>query len=268
MEFDLEFASYTDIGKIRENNEDSILVAPELCLGAVADGMGGHNAGEVASNLAVSVLRQTLSDVNHKKISLPKTFEPSLQPIARKLLFASAAANERIYTLAGQNQKRRGMGTTLSAVYFENEKGSAAVHIGDSRIYLQREGKISQISIDHSYVMDQVAKGIITREQAEKSRIQNILTKALGLRKDARCDIILLHPRAGDVYMLCSDGVNKGVSDADIEQILSKPAGAGKMCQEIVKTAAREDGKDNVSCVVVKVREKSKKSFMSGLFGE
>ncbi|MDR1123445.1 MAG: protein phosphatase 2C domain-containing protein [Elusimicrobiota bacterium] len=267
MEFDLEFASCTDIGKIREKNEDSSLVAPELCLGAVADGMGGHNAGEVASNLAVSVLRQTLSDINYKKINLPKTFEPSLQPIARKLLFASAAANERIYTLAGQNQKRRGMGTTLSAVYFEDEKSSAAVHIGDSRIYLQREGRMAQISMDHSYVMDQVAKGLITKEQAEKSRIQNILTKALGLRKDARCDIILLHPRAGDVYMLCSDVVNKGISDADIEQILSKPVGAGKMCQEIVKTAAREDGKDNVSCVIIKVKEKNKKSFMSGFFG-
>jgi protein phosphatase len=267
MEFDLEFASCTDIGKIREKNEDSALVAPELCLGAVADGMGGHNAGEVASNLAVSVLRQTLGDINDKKISLPKTFEPSLQPIERKLLFAAAAANERIFTLSGQNQKRRGMGTTLSAVYFDGEKNSAAVHIGDSRIYLHRDGRLAQISIDHSYVMDQVAKGLITKEQAEKSRIQNILTKALGLRKEARCDIIRLSPRAGDIYMLCSDGVNKGISDADIEQILSKTAGAGKMCQEIVKIAAREDGKDNVSCVIVKVKEKSKKSFMSGLFG-
>lgn len=261
MEFDIELASYTDIGKIREKNEDSVLIAPELCLGAVADGMGGHNAGEVASNLAVSILRQTLADLKAKKISIPQDFEPSLDPMPRKLLYASGLANLRIYTLSSENYKRRGMGTTLSAIYIEPGE-SAAVHIGDSRIYRLRDGALKQISKDHSYVQEQVARGLISKEQAEKSRIQNILTKALGLRKDMRCDIIKLNPQPGDVYMLCSDGVNKGIKDEEIAEILKKPLSAGRLCQEIVKFSARNDGKDNVSCVVFKMLPKQDKSFL------
>lgn len=265
MEFDIELASYTDIGKIREKNEDSVIIAPELCLGAVADGMGGHNAGEVASNLAVSILRQTLTDVNSKKISIPRDFEPTLSKIARKLMYASSVANLRIHTLAMENYKRRGMGTTLSAIYIEDDENAAAVHIGDSRIYLLRDLALKQISNDHSYVMEQVARGLITRDQAEKSRIQNILTKALGLRKDIKCDIIPLNPKVGDVYMLCSDGVNKGITESQIHEIMLKPLSAGKMCQSIVKTSARIDGKDNVSCVVIKILPKVKKSIFAAI---
>lgn len=268
MEFDIELASYTDIGKIREKNEDSVIIAPELCLGAVADGMGGHNAGEVASSIAVSILRQTLSDLKAKKITLPEDFEPQLEPIARKLLYASGLANLRIYTLSSENYRRRGMGTTLSAIYLEPD-ASAAVHIGDSRIYRLREGALKQISKDHSYVQEQVARGLITKEEAEKSRIQNILTKALGLKKDMKCDIIRLKPCPGDVYMLCSDGVNKGIKENEIEKILKKPISAGKMCQEIVKFSSKNDGKDNTSCVVFKMLPKKNKSIfgkMASLF--
>lgn len=267
MEFDIELASYTDIGKIREKNEDSVIIAPELCLGAVADGMGGHNAGEVASNLAVSILRQTIADVNAKKIVIPRDFEPALARIQRKLLYAASVANIRIYTLATENYRRRGMGTTLSAVYIENENNAAAVHIGDSRIYLLRDKKLLQVSKDHSYVMEQVARGIITKEQAEKSRIQNVLTKALGLKKDIKCDTIPLYPKIGDVFMLCSDGVNKGIRESEIYEIMNKPLSAGKMCQAIVKKSAEVDGKDNVSCVVVKILEKKEKSFLGKIFG-
>ena len=117
MEFDIELASYTDIGKIREKNEDSILISPDLCLGAVADGMGGHNAGEIASNLAVNILQQTLTDLKEKKLVLPKEYEPSYSSVGRKLLYASSLANYRVYTLANENIRRTGMGTTLSAIY-------------------------------------------------------------------------------------------------------------------------------------------------------
>jgi len=268
MEFDIELASYTDIGKIREKNEDSVIIAPELCLGAVADGMGGHNAGEVASGIAVSILHQTIADLNTKKVSIPKDFEPSLAPIQRKLLYAASVANLRIYNLAMENYRRHGMGTTLSAIYIEDQNNAAAVHIGDSRIYLMRDKKLTQISTDHSYVMEQVSRGIITKEEAEKSRIQNVLTKALGLKKDMRCDTFPIFPRIGDKYMLCSDGVNKGIRDEQIGDIMCKPLSAGKMCQTIVKISAELDGKDNVSCVVAKIVEKKEKSFLSKLFNK
>ncbi|MDR0952891.1 MAG: protein phosphatase 2C domain-containing protein [Elusimicrobiota bacterium] len=268
MEFDIELGSYTDIGKIREKNEDSVIIVPELCLCAVADGMGGHNAGEVASNLAVSILRQTLLDLNTRKVDIPSDFEPELPRIARKLLYASSVANLRIHTLATESYKRRGMGTTLSAIYVEDAQNAAAVHIGDSRIYLLRGGKLSQISLDHSYVMEQVARGLLTKEEADKSRIQNILTKALGLRKDIKCDVIKLAPQVGDVYMLCSDGVNKGINDAKIEEILGRKLSAGKLAHAIVKVSAAKDGKDNVSAAVMKVLPKTKKPLFRRLFSK
>ena len=266
MEFNIELAAYSDIGKIREKNEDSVLIAPELCLGAVADGMGGHNSGEIASNIAVSILRQTLSDLKDKKITIPSNFERNLPHICRKVLYAAWIANKKIFNLARENPKRRGMGTTLSALYFENGLKCAAVHIGDSRIYLYRNGALSQISKDHSYVMEQVQKGLITKEEAGKSRIQNILTKALGLKSEILCDAILVKAQLGDIYVLCSDGVNKGLSDKEIEQIVQKNLSAGKLAHEIVKVSAGKDGKDNVSCVVCKIMPAKDKSFLETLF--
>ncbi len=265
MEFDIELASYTDIGKIREKNEDSILISPELCLGAVADGMGGHNAGEIASNLAVSILEQTLTDLKEKKIVLPKDYETSYSPVGRKLLYASSLANYRVHALATENIKRSGMGTTLSAIYIEDENNAAVVHIGDSRVYLYRKGALSQITTDHSYVQQQVALGNMTKEAAEKSRIQNILMKALGLKEDVKCDIINIKPEVGDVYVLCSDGVNKGVSDEEILDFLKSNLKPTELCKKIVQTPARKDGKDNTSCVVLQVFPKQKKSFLKSI---
>ena len=262
MEFDIELASYTDIGKIREKNEDSILISPDLCLGAVADGMGGHNAGEIASNLAVSILEQTLTDLRDKKIVLPKDYETSYSPVGRKLLYASSLANYRVYTLATENIRRSGMGTTLSAIYIEDENNAAIVHIGDSRVYLYRNGLFSQVTTDHSYVQQQVALGNMTKEEAEKSRIQNILMKALGLKQKIKCDIINIKPKVGDIYILCSDGVNKGISDAEIVDFLKMNLKPTELCKKIVQTSATKDGKDNTSCVIVHVCEKHEKSFL------
>lgn len=265
MDFNIELGGYSDIGKIRENNEDSILIAPELCLGAVADGMGGHSSGEIASNIAVSILRQTLSDLKEKKITIPTDFEPKLPLICRKVLYAAWIANKKIFNLASEDFKKRGMGTTLSAIYFEDGNNCSGVHIGDSRIYLYRSGSLSQISKDHSYVMEQVQKGLLTKEEAEKSRIQNILTKALGLKDGVLCDAILIKPHIGDIFVLCSDGVNKGLTDDKIEKIVRKNLSAGKLAQEIVKVSANNDGKDNVSCVVIKVSIPQKETFFQNL---
>lgn len=263
MEFDIELASYTDIGKIREKNEDSILISPDLCLGAVADGMGGHNAGEIASNLAVTILEQTLTDLRDKKIVLPKEYEVDYSPVGRKLLYASSLANYRVYNLANENIRRHGMGTTLSAIYIEDEDNAAIVHIGDSRVYLYRDELLSQITTDHSYVQQQVTLGNMTKEEAEKSRIQNILLKALGLKQNTKCDIINIKPKIGDIYILCSDGVNKGISDEEILSFLKSNSKPTELCKKIVQTSARNDGKDNTSCVVVRVCQKQKKSFLS-----
>ncbi len=267
MEFNLELASCSDIGKIREKNEDSVIIAPELGLIAVADGMGGHNAGEVASNLAVSTLRDVVYSVGSGRAAIPADFEAQLPIAQRVLAYACHTANLRIFTLSKENFRRRGMGTTLSALLIGGGQNSAAAHIGDSRIYLFRGGILNQISRDHSYVQDQVDQGFMTKEEAASSRVQNVLTKAMGLKKEMRGDVFAIDPQPGDVYFLCSDGVNKGLSDEDIAKILSiENLSAGNMCRLIVKTSAQADGKDNVSCAILKIIAKpAKKGILKTL---
>ena len=178
-QFDIEFAAVTDIGKIREKNEDNVLISSDLGLGIVADGMGGHSAGEIASNIAVSVLAETVRKIDHEQLAIPTTFLPKLALPARKLLLAANLANEAIYSTAQTSDVYKMMGTTLTGVLFE-EDTATAVHVGDSRLYLLRKGKFIQITTDHSLAMEHVRRGLLTKEEANHSRIQNVLTRAMG----------------------------------------------------------------------------------------
>ena len=245
----LSVYSYTNQGG-RAHNEDSLRWNCDGARGVfvLADGLGGHACGQVASRLAVDAL-------------CPEALDPL--PCKEELLERFQAANTRILEQQAQ-PGQEDMRTTAVALSL-GESGAAWAHIGDSRAYLRHGDTVSQITMDHSYVQEQVARGLISKEQAEKSRIQNILTKALGLKKDMRCDVIKLNPQPGDVYMLCSDGVNKGIKDSEIEEILKKPLSAGRLCQEVVKFSARNDGKDNVSCVVFKMLPKKEKSIFKKL---
>ena len=145
--FDIEFAAVTDIGKIREKNEDNVLISSDLGIGIVADGMGGHSAGEIASSIAVSVLAETIRKINTGKLQIPTTFLPKLSVVERKILLAANLANAAIYSTAQSADNYRMMGTTLTGVLIENDCATA-VHVGDSRLYLLRNNKIIQISYD------------------------------------------------------------------------------------------------------------------------
>ncbi len=245
-----EFGYATDKGKVRSNNEDSVVVSDELNLAAVADGMGGHNSGELASNMAARTLVEKIAAIHAGKLSAPVT-DTRLSRQANDLIFAATAANAKIFETS-KIPDNKGMGTTLSAVLF-HPTGAAIAHIGDSRIYVLRKGKLVQITQDHSLVMEQVRKGIITKEEAEASTMQNILTRAMGIHKNIRFDVgdVTLSP--GDRLLLCTDGLFKAVKEELLPSILSSSDSPQKIAAGLVRLANDNGGPDNISVVVVTV---------------
>ncbi len=252
--FDIEFAAVTDIGKIREKNEDNVLISSDLGLGVVADGMGGHSAGESASSIAVSVLAETIRKINTGALKIPDTFLPKLSPAERKLLMAANLANAAIYSTAQSSDIYKMMGTTLTGVLFEKDC-AIAVHVGDSRIYLLREGKIVQITTDHSLAMEHVRRGLLSKAEADRSKIQNVLTRAMGIKKNIEFDLLKFPVKPGDVLVLYSDGLYKGMTEEAIAQILmqDKDMPIVKLCRHLVRTSNEHDGQDNISAVVIKI---------------
>lgn len=260
--FDIEFAAVTDIGKIREKNEDNVLISSELSVGIVADGMGGHSAGEIASSIAVSVLAETIRKINMGKLQIPATFLPKLSVTERKILLAANLANAAIYSTAQSADNYRLMGTTLTGVLLENDCATA-VHVGDSRLYLLRNNKIIQITTDHSLAMEHIRRGLLTKAEADHSKIQNILTRAMGIKKNIEFDLLKFPVQVGDILLLCSDGLYKGLNEEQIANILR--AGRNmplvKLCKQLVQKSNEGDGQDNISCVLIKILPEQKTTF-------
>lgn len=260
--FDIEFAAVTDIGKIREKNEDNVLISSDLGLGVVADGMGGHSAGEIASNIAVSVLAETVRKVNNHQLKIPDNFLPKLAPAERKLLMAANLANAAIYSTAQSSDLYRMMGTTLTGVLFDKDCATA-VHVGDSRLYLFRDGKIVQITTDHSLANEHVRRGLLTRAEADHSKIQNVLTRAMGIKKNIEFDLLKFPVKVGDTLLLCSDGLYKGLSEENLGQLLKggQQTPLVKLCKQLVRISNDKDGQDNISAVLIKILPAHKMTF-------
>ncbi len=252
--FDIEFAAVTDIGKIREKNEDNVLISSALGLGVVADGMGGHSAGEVASSIAVSVLAETIRKINNSQLPIPDSFLPKLDLSERKMLMAANLANAAIYSTAQSSDIYKMMGTTLTGILLDSDCATA-VHVGDSRLYLFRGGKITQITTDHSLAMEHVRRGLLSRDEADRSKIQNVLTRAMGIKKNIEFDLLRFPVKTGDMILLCSDGLYKGLHEADIAELLTagKELGIVKLCKQLVHAANDKDGQDNISAVLIKI---------------
>ncbi len=234
--------SATDVGLVRATNQDQLLVAPGLY--AVADGMGGHAAGEVASLTAVRALQAA--------------FEAAGQRSAEALAEAAKAANYAIWEQARANREMRGMGTTLVALALvEQEDGSnrlAVAHIGDSRAYVLRDGLLRQLTVDHSLVQELVDDGQISAAQAAVHPQRNVLTRALGVEPVADVDIIGIDPARGDRYLLCSDGLSREASDDQIAAVLRRYPDPSVAARELVALARAGGGSDNITVVVVDVR--------------
>jgi len=249
--FKLKFGSGTDKGMVRTHNEDSFIVREDLLLAAVADGMGGHSSGELASALAVKTLAEKMEALLRGEI-LPTEYDPMHSAAANTLLSAAVQANNKIFEEASANPAHTGMGTTLSALVMDGEK-AAIVHIGDSRIYLCRKGRITQITEDHSLVMEQARKGILTLEEAATSRMQNILTRAMGLARDARLDLYEVALQEGDRLLLCSDGLFKAISDEAFGEALCQNQEPDEICKRLVALANASGGPDNITAVAIDI---------------
>ena len=240
-------AAVTDRGRVRDSNEDSLLELAEDGLFAVADGMGGHAAGEVASRLAVETLEERLSGADGL-------------PSAERVTGAVREANRSILRDADENPGRSGMGTTLTALALEAGGRWRIGHVGDSRAYLYRDGELRQLTTDHSWVGKRVAAGELTREEARRHPMSSVLERALGTSRDVEVDVEEGRADAGDLFLLCSDGLSDMLPHDELETLVAgegapePPDGSpDDLADRLVGAANRAGGRDNVTVVLVRM---------------
>lgn len=240
----------TDVGLSRDHNEDSISWDVELGLIMLADGMGGHNAGEIASEMAVTAVRDALLDV-----LTPEMLETKLIKCDEALREAVVYANEEIHEQANRRIECAGMGTTVVITLFYEDKVTYA-HVGDSRIYRLRHGEFKQLTQDHSLVQEMIDNGYLSQEEAMVSSSRNLITRALGIAPEVEVDVQTDVLDGDDVYLLCSDGLSDLLTDQDMASILLEQRdNLGNAAQELVNTANERGGTDNISVILVAMHE-------------
>jgi protein phosphatase len=265
----VEVAGATDPGCVRRNNEDAFAVEPDLGLLVVADGMGGHNSGEVASGIAVdTIVEFGRKMLGGSKSILPEGGAAGLTPRGRQLEYFVKTANTMIYEKGRAFPKDAGMGTTVVAALLD-AKSVTVAHVGDSRLYLWRRGELAQLTEDHSLVGEQVRRGQITAEEAARSNLQNILTRALGAEGGVEVDVAEHPLLPGDVILLATDGLSKMVSDAEVARVIAEGGEPQKVVDVLIEKARAAGGVDNVTVVVARVPSGGTgvKGIVSRLFG-
>ncbi|MDD6311527.1 MAG: Stp1/IreP family PP2C-type Ser/Thr phosphatase [Firmicutes bacterium] len=232
-------------GVVRQNNEDACFVMPSHDVYIVADGVGGNNSGEIASRTAVETIA---SYVKEKELEKCETTEN----IFEFLTAAIDTANAKIFTSGMTNPQHRGMATTLVMIYIKDNIGYI-VNIGDSRAYVLRNGKLSQITVDHTYVNELIAKGVITEDEAENHIQKNVITKALGAERFAEPDFYQINLKSDDVIMLCSDGLYGEVNEDRITDLIINAETMNGLTADLVDEANRAGGRDNITVVCIRV---------------
>ena len=249
----IRFSGKTDIGRVRDHNEDNIFIPAEFPLAVVSDGMGGHACGEVASTIAVETVsgyyQQTAGEVSPTwPFRMPQlAIERDRMTVAIKL------ANTRIHETGVNDPSKKGMGCTVDAVYFTQGRIYVG-HVGDSRVYRIRGGQISQVTEDHSLLNDYIKMKRLTPEEIANFPHKNVIVRALGMKETVKVDTRLDIPQPGDVYILCSDGLSGMVSDPQIQQVLQNQTDLEKACAQLIDLANANGGNDNVTCVLARFR--------------
>lgn len=248
----LQFHGLTDIGKLRDHNEDTFVVKPEAGLVVVCDGMGGHAGGEVAAGIAVDTITEFIC--NQQEGDWPFGRDEEQAEDSERLRNAALLANQRISERIEKEPALARMGTTMVSALVIPDGTSWVANIGDSRAYLWHEGILRQVTSDHSWVNEQVQQGVLSDAEAASHPLKNVITRALGARDVLPVDLIQESLRPGDCLLLCSDGLTGMVSDAEIAVILGN-AGltSEKMCQRLVAAANKAGGEDNITVVVLRV---------------
>ena len=251
MALAVEVAGKTDVGCVRTNNEDNFGYDSRYGIFVVCDGMGGQAAGEVASKMGVDILLEYF----RKEAPLPQDRPANGKErsiAARSLASAIQLANRTIFQAGQEQNGRSGMGSTIVAAVVRGN-ALAIGHVGDSRIYLVRQGAIQQLTQDHSLVMEQVRRGYITLEQAQKSEMQNIILRALGSEEAVEADVEDLLALPGDLLLMTSDGLTRHVMDEEILSIVQRGGDLKRACAELVETAKQRGGDDNITCLLVRI---------------
>lgn len=240
----------TDKGLTRPNNEDRYCIAENPTLFIVADGMGGHAAGEIASQIAIDATLDQIKKADSPPEQFVGEYNKNISDAANRLASAVRLANQVIYKTAQDNKAWRGMGTTITVVWPVANDKIAIAHVGDSRIYLIRDNKIKRLTRDHSIIEEQIDQGLITEKQVPNSGVKNIITRCLGYESQVQVDVNELELENDDKLLLCSDGLTNMVSDEEILDILNTKEKLATICDKLIETANRKGGKDNITVVL------------------
>ena len=252
----IRYAGSTHVGMKRAHNEDNFFLLAEENLYVVADGMGGHASGEVASQIAVETLANFFVDSSKdKEITWPYKEDRSVTYDENRLIIGIKLANRRVYEAAQSDARYRGMGTTIVSLVC-GSTGAYVGHVGDSRGYLLREGKIEQVTEDHSLLNDYLKVHKLTPEEIEHFPHKNVIVRALGMKDTVSVDVHKLTPRSGDLYMLCSDGLSGMLQDSAILEAVSEAGhDLEKSCQSLIARANANGGQDNITVVLIEFSE-------------
>ena len=249
---DVKAFGLTHVGRQRQHNEDAFLVEDEARLFLVADGMGGHAAGEIASRIAVDSISEFILHTKEDDGTWPHAYDEHFTRSTNRLMAALRMANTRVLEAMRKDARLRGMGTTVVSCLVEEGTVSVA-HVGDSRAYLIRDGEISRVTNDHSWVFEQVQAGMLTEAEAEKHPLRNVITRALGGALQVTPDASEIEAKTGDLVLLCSDGLTGMVPESEILRIVTSNNGdLEKACQQLIDAANERGGLDNVTAVLVK----------------
>jgi len=242
----------THVGRQRQHNEDSYLVSDDSRLFVVADGMGGHAAGEIASRIAVESITEFILHTKEDDGTWPHAYDEKFSRATNRLMAAVRLSNTKVLEAMRKDARLRGMGTTVVACMVDADVISFA-HVGDSRAYMIRDSKISRITNDHSWVFEQVQAGMLTEAEAEKHPLRNVITRALGGALQVNPDASEINARTGDVYLLCSDGLTGMVTEEEIQRLVNESNGDLQgACQKLIDSANEHGGVDNITAILVR----------------
>jgi serine/threonine protein phosphatase PrpC len=257
MNLVVQAAGNTDVGLVRANNEDNFGFDVRHGIFVLCDGMGGAAAGEIASKIAVdTLLAYFRRDILHSASPVVGRRFDGVSDRAAELANAVQLANQAIQEMGSRTGERAGMGSTIVAVRVDGNMFSFA-NVGDSRIYLFRSGAIQQLTSDHSLVMEQVRRGLVTMEEAQQSKLQNVIVRALGADDSVEPDLEDREFAPGDVLLLCSDGMSRYVKEGTMVEVLSRGSTLEQACEELIAAAKTGGSDDNITCLLVRALEQS-----------
>jgi len=256
----LRACGLTDVGRQREHNEDSLAMVPEQGLYVVADGMGGHQAGDVASRMATQLVADFFDSTSGDDATWPSNFDRKLSDEENRLMTGISLANRRIFEQSRNNNAYSGMGTTIVGALFSHRKKRFYFgHVGDSRAYRIRAGKIDQLTRDHS-LQNEPFPNMTEAERQELPR--NVITRALGMDGTVNIDMTSADVEPGDAYLLCSDGLSSMVSDEAILGVVASIPDVTKACEKLVQAANDQGGEDNITAILIRVDGPENDSYL------